>query len=127
MIDARELRTGNYISFNVVDNPFQVTAKEILMIENGQMNDSQSYYLEPIQLTEKWLIDFGWGKGEHDTEYYDNVSMDQCILAYNVNSKMFTIESHRDIIEIPNIEYVHTLQNVFYALTGKELTLKTNV
>jgi len=36
---------------------------------------------------------------------------------------MFLIESNNDIIEINHIKYVHSLQNLYFALTNEELTL----
>lgn len=52
--------------------------------------------LKPIPLTEEWLSRFGLNDNQHTR------------------------------ITIPrNIKYVHQLQNLFFALTGEELVLKT--
>lgn len=80
---------------------------------------------KPIPLTEKWLLDFGWGKDEYDSVYVDNTSLKQVVLYYDVKNKMFLMETNSDIIEFNHIQHVHQLQNLYFALTGEELTINT--
>lgn len=126
MIKANELRTGNLVLFN--GKVVKISEVGRLTIE-VEINELKYLYckiedLKPIPLTEEWLLKFGWGKGEYDTEYVDNVSLKQECLSYNVGAKMFCIETNGDIMEIKHIRYVHQLQNIFYCLTGQELELK---
>lgn len=114
MIKANEIRIGNIFNWDTVDSP------SYFELEHFEYLDR----LNPIPLTEQWLLKFGWGKGEYDTEYVDNVSLKQECLSYNVGAKMFCIETNGDIMEIKHIRYVHQLQNIFYCLTGQELELK---
>ena len=126
---ATELRIGNlvYDDNNEIcricdlnsdkKNDFEGYSKdEEIQIE---YDDKESIYLSkvinPIPLTEEWLIKFGfthpmlscWFKIEHLEVYIqDN------IVWYDVPS---------DCLEI---KHVHQLQNLYFALTNEELKLK---
>jgi len=71
---------------------------------------------EPIPLTEEWLLKFGFIKhGKYGYFYLDNFIIDK-----NKLGKFFMC----DIDIHVEIETVHHLQNLYFALTGEELTLK---
>lgn len=85
--------------------------------------------IDPILLTEKWLKNFGFiqhdtVKGLYDIKYNGfeiTVTMD--------NNTVMDIQLSSTNISgaYPNKElfkYVHQLQNLYFALTGEELTLK---
>ena len=59
MIQAHELRIGNYV-FDALGNITQVTP--INIVEQFQSNIAKSEYLKPIPLTEEKLIEFGFIK-----------------------------------------------------------------
>lgn len=136
MIKARDFRINNYV--DLYKNDIHYCISVIKNIDNNGINKylpseyegvfgnsiNDELLIKPIPLTEEWLLKFGWGKGEYDTEYVDNVSLKQECLSYNVGAKMFCIETNGDIMEIKHIRYVHQLQNIFYCLTGQELELK---
>jgi hypothetical protein len=82
--------------------------------------------VEPIEITKEWLVGFGWGIGDFDTEYIDSVSLKNCVLIYHTGINLFLIETLRDVIQIEHIKYVHQLQNLCYSLTGEELTIIDN-
>jgi hypothetical protein len=71
-----------------------------------------------VPLTEEWLLKFGFDKWFLD--YGFNLRGIICDIFYNVNTRELRINGD---IKIP-IEYVHQLQNLYFALTGEELTLK---
>jgi hypothetical protein len=112
--NARELRIGNWI--NIIGLvPTQATADHIKLIAEG---DDQ---YDAIPLTEEWLKKFSlkfhigtmrWVKGtldgpsyEYDIELYEQKSG---ILKYRK----------------AELKFVHQLQNLYFALTGEELTIK---
>jgi hypothetical protein len=115
---ASELRIGNY--YDQFGNIHQVNGTIISQLETAPVGQ---LWCKPIPLTEEWLLKFGWGKGEFDSEYVDNVSLKQAILSYDVNAKVLCIITNQDVIEITHIHYVHQLQNLIHALTGEELTI----
>jgi len=119
---ANELRIYNYVLAEVglpSLNIHCILANDIVDISKGFVNVS------PIPLTEEWLLKFGFEKGN---KYWHNglgsnifYDLDNKYLrqAYGtgVNITMFAISAM-------NIQYVHQLQNLYFALTGEELTVK---
>ena len=73
-----------------------------------------------IPLTEEYLLKFGF--------YWDNKKVYLCKneipfrIRYSHNQ--ITIFQHQKDVTITSIEYVHQLQNIYFALTGKELEIK---
>ena len=121
-MEASELRIGNYVTSNT-----KLLENEVLTVTDINETHVQAWtkgplgasdeYLEPIPLTEEWLIKFGFecdGRGE-------------------IRLPDFIIESFHDgyhytagegcMFGVP-ILYVHQLQNLYFALTGNELILK---
>lgn len=83
--------------------------------------------IAPIQLTEDWLIKFGFSKrkhpvGENIYQYYkiDGYGFEE-ILLLNAGGKRFALA-----IMPTHIEHVHALQNYYFATTLKELTQTHN-
>lgn len=122
---ANELRIGNYLSGR---NTVQVT--EILMDGLVRIEDSNSKFyvtgdnpcLEPIPLTEEWLLKFGFSYDER---------FDSFVKEYH--NKMFNSKDEfivrKDLVVCdmdysPETKHVHQLQNLYFALTGEELTIK---
>jgi hypothetical protein len=103
---ANELRIGNWF------------------IEKDEVKqfDGDFYHLlgcEPIPLNTKWLEKFGfeysefndlYQKGGYDVDIKDNV---YCHFYMNEYGDWYK-----------DIDHVHSLQNLYFALTGKELTIK---
>jgi hypothetical protein len=123
---VQDLRLGNYVQW--------IDTKEVQIIyelehrykDVYRINDRNNHdNLEPIPLSEKWLIDFGffcWGKKRNwfDKEYNDrlNISINtKGLIAWGVKSSDNWETQH----QIKPIKYVHQLQNLYFALTGKEL------
>ena len=72
-------------------------------------------YFEPIELTEEWLIKFG-----HESSFIPDL-YEIGKLSFYIDDGICWIDVFGDSIEI---KYVHQLQNLYFALTGKELTIK---
>lgn len=120
---VKEYRVGNYImDYDCDADIFQI--EEIKKNEQGNLavyyrNGSiSSTDPEPIPLTEKWLIDFG----------FENIMPSQFQLDFGYNFRI-NINVANDKIcwlnnrEMPKTKYVHQLQNLCFAVTQKELTL----
>lgn len=69
---------------------------------------------EPIPLTEEWLEKSGFK------------STVEWLLKYKNNSTLLVSDVKYGFQNIPiqKIKYVHQLQNLYFALTGEELTIK---
>jgi len=86
--------------------------------------------MKPIPLTEEWLIKFGFLND--GVTFKISTSRIRLILfkinsanEYNNNCNEFTatVYQSKQSIEICRVKHVHQLQNLYFALTGKELTI----
>lgn len=120
---ANELRIGNC----VMD---QDESKEIFQVESIEKGEDESdgmYFIngrwdddiDPIPITEEWLLKFGF---EEDDLHW-----------FNYGKFSIRIENKRCVSAIKDSEvwnqydmpkYVHQLQNLYFALTGNELEIK---
>lgn len=123
---ANELRIGNYVlkslkSGNGRKIEVKIDINDFIRICDG----SEIYNFEPIPLTEECLLKFGFKETSDkdfigglytrgkDGFYINKETMSYCGIDYEG-----TID---DIVEI---NYVHELQNLYFALTKEELTMK---
>ena len=106
----QELRIGNYyLSYGVDLKQVERLTKDKILID-----------FHPVPLTEQWLKDFGFVKRNNVAwDYKEKLSNTFFpILTINVFSfDMITDDKYGTILK-----YVHSLQNLYFALTGKELT-----
>jgi hypothetical protein len=119
---ANELRIGNIIecpkgeTHTVNLDTFRRICE--CVIEDG---------IYPIPLTEKWLTDFGFISKDYDLElgYIKWNKKESNYGCEFINSNFWIVPNgDDDHYRIPiNLEYVHQLQNLHFALTGTELTL----
>lgn len=120
---ANELRVGNYIIINTGTNePFCMDYDAM----HDTFLDDDWEDLQPIILTEEWLINFGfkmvvlnaeglaeWNEWRiKDFEIFSTGSHESC-----KNDLCFGTFDFK-------VKYVHQLQNLYFALTGEELTIK---
>jgi hypothetical protein len=127
-MQSKDLRIGNLVEIykerqlvviNYIDSELS-----LLSFEGFDLWDLDKTY--PVLLTEKWLINLGFElkEDEGDVKYYEKntigIKMDECldfylyIKSYNSNSYFL----------IKQLEVVHELQNLYFALTCEELELK---
>lgn len=110
MIQANELRIGNYVRDNLGG---------ILRIK-GVQEESVLFYIIPIPITEDILLKCGF-KRDIDIvyRYYFEFNLD-VILAYEIDDNSIRIG---DSWEFGKIQYLHELQNLIFALTKTELEI----
>jgi len=108
-----ELRIGNWISmasWNADPEVKQVTAFDIANIVKFK------YAIEPIPLTEEWLVKFG---------FEDNLPWEYKQFRLDDQDRFHVVDqTGYGIIIARGIKYVHQLQNLYFALTGEELPIK---
>jgi hypothetical protein len=100
---ANELRIGNFVKDGI--DIVNVTSHMISLV------DSQRVEFDPIPLTEEWLLRFGIKLREKEMLGIWN----------NGDAIYFSYGFEKDL----KIQYVHQLQNLYSALTGEELELKS--
>jgi hypothetical protein len=106
-----ELRIGNYVFDNLGG---------ILKIK-GINIDSDLSHIQPILITEDWLIKLGFDK---IMSWTFKIHMNgNHYLTYYLGEKGWAIgyKRYSDF----NCEYVHQMQNLYFALTNKELSFKS--
>ncbi|MNT82871.1 hypothetical protein D3C72_2226620 [compost metagenome] len=81
--------------------------------------------MEPIALSEEWLVKFGFEKFEFE---YDEGSETSYVLEkknghqFVLNEDLQPMDGEIAMLDY-KLEYVHQLQNLFYCLTGSELEI----
>lgn len=147
LMKAKELRIGNLIEENNTetllivegiykfdDNKFKISTSTFEGI-SGRKSDLPISTLSPIPLTEEGLVKFGLKKitdditsnDNHkttDTEYYSLMD-GWIILRANPDSIALCFDMDYSIFTISEILSVHQLQNLYFALTGEELEVKS--
>lgn len=119
-----ELRIGNLIN----------NSNEVMAISSGEsvtcyglsfsgMVHFTFNEIEPIKLTEEWLIKFGFEQCfDHWGGYLSPVfgQKETCLRINKENDSFY----HQTNLEKIKVEYVHKLQNLYFAFSEKELEVK---
>lgn len=132
---ASELRIGNlvYIDKNEVLEIESITeiganlrhgSETIYFDDLAGFGDKSHDVIKPIPLTEEWFLKFGFKK------VGTNFELDFFVLWYSSYQNCFVwrfmnIDSNAD--RPISLKYVHQLQNLYFALTGEELTLNQDL
>lgn len=120
-MNANELRIGNFI----FDGNKEVEIIGILRggfyLKNSdlKLNLNIRDRFIPIPLTEKWLFKFGFVKRGI---YYHFPKNDIFKLDQYKNKNAYWLRYYTEDIDCTRINHVHQLQNLYFALTGEELT-----
>ena len=136
-MEAKELRIGNLVKcnpkFSKEVSTFVEYDDEIVKIKHISEKETEWWsmgchitQLIPIPLTEEWLLKFGF---ELNDDAYLKTEGRQSISIPRFNKDDdFYILYQEDVgcgyNPLRYLDYVHELQNLYFALTGKELTLK---
>jgi len=116
---ATELMIGNWVKFKVNKTPNTIESINfsgvctldkigVVMVDG----------LKPIPLTEEWLIKFG---------FQDNtIRIGEMQIIFDEDYGSYYLGDEQEIGLNPDLEikHVHQLQNLYFALTNEELTIK---
>jgi hypothetical protein len=107
-----ELRLGNLTSAGVVTE----INTDCFYVHDGECSLKNTWFdIQPIPLTEEWLIACGFTKdSDIDYRYY----LIHGGLAYDLDDNSIRID---DTWEYGKRMFVHEIQNLYHALTGQEL------
>lgn len=116
-LKANELRIGNYLMELTSDDIFNVSASWFSMLDVNLLCS------RPIPLTEEWLIKFGFEKGLISTGNKESsgYTKDLIMMLQFQDSDIWYACPYGYPIGIERTLSVHQLQNLYFALTGKEL------
>lgn len=111
---ACELRIGNYVRFD------DMCASNFHVLDEVPKQEDELYiWIEPIPLTEEWLLKFGFVKSDEWyilNGYYASFDADYPLWFGQQGCCQY------DTIK-DGVKYVHELQNLYFALTNEELEL----
>jgi len=114
-MEANELRIGNWVQWN------NVNAKITLADFCEEYETSQAFFhKEPILITEEWLVKFGFDSNRCISLRIDT-SFDSLQITHNFDVNIYDVSG--GFVCLKKINYVHQLQNLYFALSGEELTL----
>lgn len=133
MIEPNELRIGNLVRKPKYGSVYKI----VMFLGIGHLQLDSPYFkyqtdsfhdcsideIEGIPLTEEWLLKFRFNKKTVDGVHNDIFEW------FKIQSEKggfeYGFENYQ--LSIPNVRlhYVHQLQNLYFALTGKELEFKS--
>jgi len=120
-ISAKDLRIGNYVIINYgtdLVGYVNSISKDIcsVKVDSAKLEATNPYeYIQPIPLTEEWLVKFGF---KIDTD------LKNCLVKSGLWFNKTNMECTYCGAKLKKIKYVNQLQNLYFALTGTELTIK---
>lgn len=125
VLKANELRIGNIVRYYGNNNPLKIEHIDTrnrngwlngyIIEENSNcLNKTAISALEPIPLTSEWLINFGFEETDYAGGCYYLGSLQIDLSDFECAFKTNWLDC--------KVQYVHQLQNLYFAITGKELT-----
>lgn len=136
---ANELRIGNFIIYLPepdlikmisgikIERDINNREYERIFFIDENMSDCRGKtpnWIKPISLTKKWLLDFGFEKSKTFQGHNSMKHKAGLHLVKSKNHYELLIKIGSSII-LSELRYVHQLQNLYFALTEKELTIKS--
>lgn len=126
-MNSKDFRIGNLVNYHIEDSMDE--RKEYDVISHIDYNDLRCFETyednseyKVIPITPEWLESFGFVKeGRHYAMgVHQRLFSGLMKLTFNGKLQMwvFSVGKHSDITRV---EFVHQLQNLYYALTGEEL------
>lgn len=120
---ASELRIGNFIEQpNGLNQVFSIDAY------GGVINTYEQEDIKPIPLTEEWFLKFGFYKddrGEEDSVCRFDISGKFMFSFHLMPDGKINTWYNNEYPEHGVVKFVHQLQNIYFALTGEELEIKS--
>lgn len=118
MMQANECRIGNWVEFKKKQS-YDYTTLTGSSFEGSYIENT----FKPIKLTEEWLLKFGFEKDFNNLNgrWQFFISKDGSNVIIEKFNEQWIFIWELNFVGRP-IGFVHELQNIYFALTGKELT-----
>ncbi len=129
---ATELRIGNRVSYKGIEVVVEGYTFDYVRFTHEALSIGESIEkFDPILLTEEWIKVFGFRKVKN--EYFSQNGSGIMLTFYKDQFRLYkqimetSVMDNGRILIKRSVQYVHELQNLFFALTGEELTVKETV
>lgn len=122
---ANELRVTNLIENDRIVNAILFIGYDSVELITPQGNHIRSRLdmIRPIQITKEWLIRLGFIE-TYSSQFRLKFDHPCNFIGFDFSkTEDKSMEGFRYYGQYINIKYVHQLQNLYFALTGEELTL----
>ena len=125
-MEAKELRIGNYVGFIKHQHTTIIESMWEDLIGHSSGSERGIDDFEPIPLTEEWLLKFGFKEyDKRKNRFITDDGFEIEIQGKNYAYCIYDVESAPHLTHfIGHCKYVHQLQNLYFALTNEELTIK---
>lgn len=117
---SNELRIGNIIGDTLL-NTVVVTIDVLKTIDDHTSPIGEDGVYKPMPLTEEWLLKFGFKNSKSQDKFFV-IDNNMGVSTAN-NEFIFIMGNFVCQLVLIKLQFVHHLQNLYFALTGKELTL----
>ena len=127
---ANELRIGNVIMFADYGGIVYRKISAIKFNEFGFYSDIDGTNFEickPVLITKEWLLKLGFEYNDYyknykikSGQYFNSVQYNDECFEWNYNND----NSDAECYYVTSVKYIHEIQNLYFALTGEELTFK---
>lgn len=119
---ANELRIGNWVEIIQPKNGIYTTVEQSTFSTNIEKS------FKPIPITEEWLLKFGFEF--YETEKANNYKIGKhwrftFVTEGKNKGSMYVRFINISWMDSPTLCHVHQLQNLYFALMGEELTIKS--
>lgn len=136
MIHSKDLRIGNLVWCPFEDAPMRVEASDLIAMVQCEVAGKEIEFLKSIPLTDEWLIKSGFEPNGvyrsmrlpiSNLPHYGTRSF--IVVAHDGETWIELIDrnKHNQFTELQSRSFmyrsVHQLQNLYFALTGTELTI----
>lgn len=123
---SKELREGNWLRYADHEKvkperrgkEFQIIPDDIVFLSENPDYE----YVHAIPLSEDWLVKFGFRVSFQYKDYDDYIN--------DLGFKINLFHNGKAFVDLGDfckkIEYIHQLQNLFFALTQTELSIQTS-
>jgi hypothetical protein len=127
-MDVEELRIGNLVNHEQTTHVIKSIGGDRVSSVwiRGTYNDiynSSIKHIKPIEITEEWLVRFGFEKETIRVAKIKTYRLNGLSVWFNSDKIISVYIGEQRVDDGCKIKYVHSLQNLYYALTGEELTL----
>lgn len=117
-MEANELRIGNYIMHH--ESTLRVTGIDEHYFSHNEIDGCTRdilYEAKQIELTEEWLFKFGFKKLPKENSREKDKYSKSFVEISNESNGLWAYQNTTYFF------WVHNLQNLYFALTGEELTI----